>query len=54
MSIQIADAGKLQAGQVKPVWHFFDRWIFVMMAGLLLVTVLAGFIPSSIEKVAAV
>jgi len=31
-----------------------DRWIFVFMAALLLVTVLTGFIPSSLEKVAAV
>ncbi len=31
-----------------------DRWIFVFMAALFVVTALAGFIPSSIEKVAAV
>ncbi|HSG35023.1 MAG TPA: hypothetical protein VLA37_10845 [Sphingomonadaceae bacterium] len=30
---------------------FIDRWIFVFMAGLFIVTVLAGFIPTSIEKV---
>ena len=31
-----------------------DRWIFVLMALLFLVTVLIGFIPSSIEKLAAI
>jgi uncharacterized membrane protein YozB (DUF420 family) len=31
-----------------------DRWIFVLMALLLLVTVLTGFIPTSLEKIAAV
>ncbi|NNC48623.1 MAG: hypothetical protein HKO13_09365 [Sphingomonas sp.] len=31
-----------------------DRWIFVFMAGLFCVTTLAGFIPSSLEKIAAV
>jgi len=31
-----------------------DRWMFVFMASLLFITVLTGFIPSSIEKVAAV
>lgn len=38
-----------QAGlqkQGNTTWAFFDRWIFVFMAGLLLVTVLTGFIPS--------
>lgn len=34
--------------------RFFDRWIFVLMAALFIAIVLAGFIPSSIEKVAAV
>lgn len=32
----------------------FDRWIFVLMALLLLATVLIGFIPSSLDKVAAI
>lgn len=33
---------------------FIDRWIFVFMACLLVVTVLVGFIPTSIQKVADV
>lgn len=33
---------------------FVDRWIFVFMAALLLAAALAGFIPDSLEKVAAV
>lgn len=32
---------------------FVDRWIFVFMAALFLVTVLAGFVPDSIGKVMA-
>jgi len=31
-----------------------DRWIYVFMAGLFVVTALAGFIPDSLAKVAAV
>jgi hypothetical protein len=31
-----------------------DRWIFVFMAGLFLVTTLVGFIPDSIEKLAVI
>ena len=33
---------------------FVDRWIFVFMAALFTAIVLAGFVPSSIAKVAAV
>lgn len=33
---------------------FIDKWIFVFMAGLFFVTTLAGFIPSSLSKIAAV
>lgn len=33
---------------------FADRWIHVFMAGLFLFLVLAGFIPDSIDKIAAV
>lgn len=34
--------------------RFADRWIYVFMAGLFVVTALAGFIPSSIRLFAAV
>lgn len=33
---------------------FIDRWIYVLMAALLIVTVLVGFVPTSIDKIAAV
>lgn len=33
---------------------FIDRWIFVFMAALFIATALAGFVPTSIEKVMAV
>ncbi|MBL4582625.1 MAG: hypothetical protein JKY29_12480 [Gammaproteobacteria bacterium] len=38
----------------KPAWQDADRWMFVFMAGLFLLIVLTGFIPSSIGKIAAV
>jgi len=34
--------------------EFIDRWIYVFMAGLFLVVVLAGFLPDSAMKLAAV
>jgi hypothetical protein len=36
--------------QASPVAAFFDRWIYVLMASLFLVTVLGGFVPTSIAK----
>ena len=37
-----------------PRAHPIDRWIFVFMAGWFIAIVLAGFIPSSLAKIAAV
>lgn len=37
-----------------PRAHAIDRWIFVFMAAWFIVIVLAGFIPSSLGKIAAV
>lgn len=37
--------------QVTPVAAFFDRWIYVLMAVLFLVTVLGGFVPTSVALV---
>ena len=37
-----------------PRAHAIDRWIFVLMAGWFIALVLAGFIPSSLVKIAAV
>ena len=37
-----------------PRAHAIDRWIFVFMAAWFIAIVLAGFIPSSITKIAAV
>lgn len=54
MESQVADPSNLAHGGNKLNLQVFDRWIFVLMATLLLATVLTGFIPSSIEKVAAV
>ena len=34
--------------------RFADRWIYVFMAGLFVVTALAGFVPRSLIKLAAV
>jgi hypothetical protein len=36
--------------QASPVAAFFDRWIYVLLASLFLVTVLSGFVPTSIMK----
>src|SRR5215210_1278649 len=37
-----------------PRAHALDRWIFVFMAAWFIAIVLAGFIPDSLEKIAAV
>src|SRR6476646_7212904 len=37
-----------------PRAHAIDRWIFVFMAVWFIAIVLAGFIPDSLEKIAAV
>lgn len=42
-----ADADQLLAS-------FVDRWIYVFMAVLLVTTVLVGFVPDSLDKIAAV
>jgi len=34
--------------------NFIDRWMFVIMAALLVVVVLSGFVPSSLEKIGLV
>jgi hypothetical protein len=54
-------AGRLNAREPQsdalsgtPRAHAIDRWIFVFMAVWFIAIVLAGFIPDSIEKVAAV
>jgi hypothetical protein len=58
-AVAIADAqgGRLTA--VSPsnpadIRTGVDRWIFVFMAGLFLATTLAGFIPDSLAKIAAI
>lgn len=40
--------------EVPSLTAFIDRWIYVFMAVLLIVTVLVGFVPDSIGKIAAV
>ena len=43
-----------ESAKPKPLIHFVDRWIFVMMAVYLIAIVLVGFIPDSLQKIAAV
>jgi hypothetical protein len=38
----------------QAAWQRLGRWVFVLMAALILGTVLVGFIPDSLEKIAAV
>lgn len=38
----------------RPIGLDIDRWIFVSMAALLFATVLTGFVPSSLGKLAAI
>ncbi len=54
MSINTLDSNELKYEVEKPTWRGLDRWIFVIMAILLLATVLIGFIPSSLEKISLV
>jgi hypothetical protein len=48
-----SSVGAAPAPERRFVAEFIDRWIFVFMAALFLLTVLAGFIPDSIGKVMA-
>jgi hypothetical protein len=41
-------------GASHPVMKAADRWVFVFIATLFVVTALAGFVPSSLAKIAAV
>lgn len=51
----IVDAGYVPDNlSGTPRAHPIDRWIFVFMAAWFIVIVLAGFIPSSLAKIAAV
>jgi len=55
----IAEPSKVRQGQSDmlsgtPRAHSIDRWIFVFMAVWFIVITLAGFIPSSLGKIAAV
>jgi hypothetical protein len=54
MVSQAADATRIRPGIKSHSWFNPDRGIFVFMAALFVATVLVGFIPSSIEKIAAV
>jgi hypothetical protein len=47
-----AASGLLPAGNRDSGWTgFIDRWIYVFMAALFVVTALAGFIPDSLMKI---
>lgn len=54
MVSRTADLSRQGGNEALGRAHDAERWIFFFMAALLFVTVLVGFIPSSIEKVAAV
>lgn len=49
-AVRIANAGETEGRFLRSL----DRWIFPAMAALFIVTTLIGFIPSSLEKIAAV
>lgn len=38
----------------RGITRFIDRWIYVLMAAFLVLVVLVGFIPDSLEKIASV
>jgi hypothetical protein len=42
------------AGEAGAIVRAIDHWIYVFMAALLVVVVLVGFIPDSLQKIAAV
>jgi hypothetical protein len=54
MAVNASDAMTLGRGVGSAVRPDVDRWIFVFMAALFVATALVGFIPSSIEKLAAI
>jgi hypothetical protein len=45
-----ADDATLKSGGASGFVGFISRWIYVLMAGLFIVTVFAGFVPDSIGK----
>ena len=51
ISLSIEPAG---APPSRPLAAVIDRWIYVFMAGLLIVITLIGFIPDSLDKIAMV
>lgn len=53
MVINASEARSIQSSEFSFA-RFADRWIWVFMAALLLVIVLAGFIPSSIQRIQAI
>ncbi|OGS49093.1 MAG: hypothetical protein A3J40_12760 [Erythrobacter sp. RIFCSPHIGHO2_12_FULL_63_10] len=42
------------SGQAVSLTRFIDRWIYVFMAAFMTLSVLVGFVPDSLDKVAAV
>lgn len=56
MSTTVSGLGQPAAGlsPVSAFTRFIDRWIFVLMALWFIAITLIGFIPSSLEKIAAV
>lgn len=54
MTIDTLNKNGIMHRAKEPTWRNLDRWIFVIMSFLLLVTVLTGFVPTSLEKIAEV
>ena len=56
MNTTLSRLDRPTAGLAPPgsLSRFFDRWIFVLMAIWFIAATLAGFIPTSLEKIAAV
>lgn len=48
------DYSNAPAGQASTLQAFIDHWIYVFMAVMLIAVVLIGFIPDSMQKIAAV
>ena len=54
MSVADSTINRSLAKKDSTLAGFADRWIYVFMAGLFIVTVLVGFIPDSMEKISAI
>lgn len=54
MTEMSAPAGSTALDAAPPIARTLDRWIYVIMAAWFILAVLTGFVPDSLEKMAAV